>query len=154
MRFAVVLISVFLGFQVFADPMKYKGWKESQILEAQNEVLRISSKLKQSRGQAKVERASLNDERLEKSPEVTEKDLKRAQEQLEFARQLSFQDYAEVYVSGLQQNPEQFSKLVDSLSREELSQIMKILMKSKSPETNDAKRKNITPAVLSSANTP
>jgi hypothetical protein len=138
------LFASLIAFSAHADPLKFKSWKEQQIMEAQNEVLRLSARLHQAKTAAKAEKSSVADDyvtaaRFDQGAELTEKDLKRAQDNLLFAKDLTIEDYADVYVSDLQQKPEQFSKLVDSLSKEELSQIMRILMKNKAEETSDAK---------------
>lgn len=150
-----VIISLIFAGAAFAEPLKFKTWKEQQILEAQNEVLRISVRLKSQKTNPKIEKFTVDDDiatspRFDKGPEITDKDLRRAQENLEFAKVLTVEDYADVYIPGLQQNPEQFSKLMESLSKEELSQLMRILMKNKAQEANDNKRnKAILPGPVS-----
>ena len=165
MRFQRLLISTLtlfgltLGATSTAEPLKFKAWKEQQILEAQNKVLQISARLRASRHQPRIEKSTektdelVGSSRFEKSKELTDRDLKRAQEGLEVARELTLQEYAEVYVLELKQDAEQFSKLMDALSKEELAQLMKILMKSKPPEDSDdakRKRRDVPSAVASS----
>lgn len=151
MRFPLpilITLTLLLGLMANAatTPLKFRAWREQQILDAQNEVLRISAHLHQLKSAPKGERIAdkdsddfLNSSRFERSPDVTEKDLKNAQENLEAARDLGLEDYADVYVSNLkEQDPEQFSKLMDSLSKEELAQLMKILVKNKADEPSNA----------------
>jgi hypothetical protein len=147
MKFRLFLtFLLFFGFAVHAEsPLKFKTWREQQILEAQNEVLRISARLHQQKSNPKsAQDASSSDDflitgRFERAPEVTDRDLKSAQESLTSARELNVEDYAAVYVATLKdQDPEQFSKLMDSLSKEELAQLMKALVKNKVEDHPDA----------------
>jgi G3E family GTPase len=163
MRFSITLSLVLLfGFGANAEPLKFKTWKEQQIVEAQNEVLRLSAKLRQIKSNAKSDKIAkeqrdpnelVTSHRFEKNPDVNDKDLKRAQENLEIAKDFSIEDYAEIYVSSLQQDPDQFSRLVETLSKDEMAQLMKVLVKNKIPETNDAKHQktSIRPSLAASA---
>jgi hypothetical protein len=157
---ALTLLLVF-GFAAVAEtPLKFKAWKEQQIVEAQNEVLRISARLRAQKNAPKTEKSTdtdlLSSSRFQQAPEVTTGDLKNAQETLTIAKEFTLEDYADVYVSNLQEEPEQFTKLMNSLSKDEMAQLMKILVKNKNPEasqqTNDAKRsKNPASATLASS---
>lgn len=165
MKFRIVFaILIGFGFTVHAEPLKFKAWKEQQIVEAQNEVLRISARLRVQKTGSKAEKASSADKeilgsRFQQSPEVTEKDLKMAQESLEIAKEFNLEDYADVYVSSLQDDSEQFSKLMNSLSKDEMTQLMKILVKNKAADSdrptshvNDAKQnKSPSSATLASS---
>ena len=159
-QIALTILLVF-GFAAVAEtPLKFKAWKEQQIVEAQNEVLRISARLRSQKNNPKIERSTdsdlLGSSRFQQAPEVTAGDLKNAQETLTIAKEFTLEDYADVYVSNLQEEPEQFTKLMNSLSKDEMTQLMKILVKNKTPESsqqsNDAKRgKNPASATLASS---
>lgn len=125
-----------------AEPLKFKVWKEQQILESQNEVLRVSARLRAPKAKESARKADelAGSGRFEKAGELTDRDLKEAQESLEIARSLTLQEYAEVYVAQLQDDPTTFAKLVDSLSKDELAQLMKILVKMRSEQPGDSKR--------------
>lgn len=146
--FAILVISSLSARAASADPLKFKAWKEQQIVEAQNEVLRISARLHAQKNASKADKTSvapdnevLGSSRFQQqTADVTDRDLKMAQESLEIAKEFSLQDYADVYVSGLQNEPEQFTKLMTTLSKDEMTQLMKILVKNKNGDIErDAK---------------
>lgn len=166
MKFRIVL-TLLVGFgacaaSAHADPLKFKAWKEQQIVEAQNEVLRISARLHSQKTTPKAEKPGsadaelIGNHRFQTAPEVTDRDLKMAQETLEISKEFTIEDYAEVYVSGLQEDSDQFAKLMNSLSKDEITQLMKILVKNKPADSphpiNDAKHnKTATPPTLASS---
>jgi hypothetical protein len=161
--FIAILLGFTLGFGLSAmaaplEPLKFKAWKEQQIVEAQNEVLRISARLHAQKSSPKSLSASpdtevLGSSRFQQTAEFTDRDMKMAQESLEIAKEFSLQDYADVYVSNLQNEPEQFTKLITSLSKDEMTQLMKILVKNKNSDPdkdpkaphNDAKHNKGSP---------
>lgn len=127
-------------------PLTFQQWKDQQVLEAQNQVLRLQARittLRQTKGASKKEVASIAGGKLKKvSDTVTldsaEQDLKRAQESLGIANALAFEDYVEVYVPTLADQPEALQKLSDRLSKEELAEVLRTIMKSRN--SLDAKR--------------
>ena len=142
-RILIVLGCMFMSWPALTEPMKFKSWKEQQILGAQNELLRISAKLHAPKAKSEATRAKSEldgTNRFEKAGDVTDRDVKSAQESLEIAKNLTLEDYAEVYVAHLQDNPDQFAKLVDTLSKDELVQLVKILNKIRSEEPSDPKK--------------
>lgn len=142
MKFILLFMAGLMSIGCLAEPLKFKGWKEQQILEAQNEVLRLSVHLRQVRTNPKSFEVPM-----------AEKDLKRAQENLEITKELSFEDYADVYVTPLQHDSAQFSKLMDSLSKEELLQLTRILIKNKTPDSDAEHDEVPEPPVLMSSST-
>src|SRR5437879_3467153 len=98
MKFQIVLtILMILGLSAHAEPLKFKSWKEQRIVEAQNEVLRISARLRSQRNSTRVEKTEIElagSNRFQRgnSPEASDRDLKNAQESLEIAKEFSLQD--------------------------------------------------------------
>ena len=132
----------------------FQAWKEQQVLEAQNQTLRNSSRISQLRAnkpagkESKEATGSLSNSRIKKAPEQdtlagAERDLKRAQETLENANELQFEDYIVIYLPTLQDQPEALSKLADKLSKDELAEIFKV-MYTKGARGSDAKRNNFS----------
>lgn len=129
-------------------PLSFAAWRDQQVLEGQNQVLRASSRvaqLKAGKAQSKLPEPSEvpANARMKKIGEgeslaSAELDLKRAQETVESASKLQFDDYVEVYVPTLQDHPEALQKLSEKLSKEELIEILKLLMQR--PKAADAKR--------------
>lgn len=132
--------------------LSFHTWKEQQVLEAQNQMLRVSSRINQlkssksSPGSSKDAAVNLPNNRIKKATETdsmaaAERDLKRAQETLETAGGLQLEDYINIYLPTLQDNPEALNKLADKLSKEELAEIFKMTYLKK---TNDAKHNNVS----------
>lgn len=144
---AILLSLSFVAQAAPTEPLKFKTWKEQQIMEAQNEVLRISARLRIQKNTPKTD-----------TPEVSSSDLKNARETLQIAKEFTIEDYADVYVANLQDDPDQFSKLMNSLTKDEMAQLMKVLVKNKASEipeeTNDAKRGKATVSPTLASSTP
>ena len=131
--------------------LTFQNWKEQQVLEAQNQMLRTSTRINQiklGKPQGPDSKDSTNSGlpsgRIKKSVEgdqlaAAEKDIKRAQESLEAANTLVFEDYINIYLPSLQDQPEAINKLADKLSKEELAQIFKSQTK-RSSKPGDARR--------------
>lgn len=148
----LVLAACFLGLAVTAgaqeiksaQPLAFQGWKDQQVLEAQNQVLRTSARLnsiKSSRPLAiKTKDGVATKAKKTDADPVTsaELDLKRAKDSLETAQALKFEDYVDVYIPTLQDQPEALQKIAEKLSKEELMVVVKGLMRQPSP--SDAKR--------------
>jgi len=139
------------GAQDTQAPLLFQTWKEQQILEAQNGVLRANVKLdraKSGRGNSgssvsSVATEGVSSDKIKRVGDVdpvvaAEKELSRAQESLRAANDLQFKDYVEVYIPSLQDQPESLQRLAEKLSKEELAEIFKGLMQKSSP--GDAKR--------------
>lgn len=148
------LAKIFLSFVSFLtltsahaaenSPLLFQAWKHQQILEAQNQVLRASAhlnKLKMGKNTGSSS-ALLPTSKVKNSNPIVaaEKDLKRFQESLASAQDLTFTDYVSIYVVTLQDEPEMVAKLAERLTREELAEAFKCLMQ-QTPRT-DAKHNN------------
>lgn len=129
--------------------LTFQAWKDQQVLEAQNQILRASNRVatvKNSKG-APVESkdsGALPSSRVKKANDLdlisnSEKDLKRSQESMQTATALQFEDYINIYLPTLQNEPEALNRLTEKLSKEELAEITKHLI-SKGSKGNDAKR--------------
>lgn len=135
--------------------LTFQSWKEQQILEAQNQMLRISSRINQIKsakpGKGDAHEAALSglpSSRVRKAPDTdplatAEKDLKRGQESLDAANSLQLDDYISIYLPTLQDQPGALDKLAEKLSKEELAEIFKGMLKRNSRPI-DAKRNNIS----------
>lgn len=149
---------VLVGFTAFVAAQEkpvgvltFQSWKDQQVLGSQNQVLRISARIEQVRtskpGQTDAKDtglAGVPTGRVKKAVIVdplaaAEKDLRRAQESLQTANELQFEDYINVYLPTLQDQPDSLNKLAEKLSKEELSEIFKSLVK-KGSKVYDAKR--------------
>lgn len=152
-RFTILILSLIAAAGAAAQeplvpaPLTFQAWKDQQVLEAQNQVLRISARISSLRTTkpkgSKTEPANLANGKLKKVSDTdtlaaAEQDLRRAQESLSSANNLQFEDYVDVYIPTLSDQPEALQKLSDKLTKEELAEIFKALMKAKA--VGDAKR--------------
>lgn len=140
--FIIILLAVFCSL-AFADPSAYtfQEWKQQQILEAQNQMLRISAKINQLKatkpGKSESKDAgwaNIPNRRVKKTTQTdpvasAEIDLKNAQECLEAANELQFDDYISIYLPTLSDQPDQVNKLAEKLSKDDLAEIFKGLVK-------------------------
>jgi hypothetical protein len=133
--FWVLIMSLFSSGAQAGEPeiLLFQSWKNQQILEAQNQVLRTSAKINSLRAgkPTGTSSAQLSTARIRNSDPLTaaEKDLRRFQESLAAAQNLGFEEYITVYVSSLRDRPEAVSRLAEKLSREELTEVMKSLVR-------------------------
>ena len=119
-------------------PLGFQEWRDQQVLDAQNQVLRASTRLSQVRaGKASAPAGAKKAPRLpndkvreaaEDDVTVAERDLKRAQDYLNGAGRLTFANYIDVYLPSLKDNPTALQKLAEKLTKDELAQIFKALM--------------------------
>jgi hypothetical protein len=151
--FILVLLTILCSL-AFGDtaPLTFQDWKEQQVLESQNQVLRTSTRISQIKTGKPAKSDSKDastpalppNRRVKKTSEsdqlaIAEKDQKNAQESLEAARALQFDDYITIYLPTLQDQPEAVDKLAEKLSKDELAEIFKGLIKH-GAKTNDTKR--------------
>lgn len=118
----------------------FQDWKDLQVLEAQNQLLRVGARMSQIRsGVGKGVRADLKEPaqlpsaRVKPTAEsdpmaLAEKDLRRARESLETANALELSDYVNVYLPTLASQPEALQTLFQKLTKEELAEILKLLL--------------------------
>lgn len=144
-----VLIALILSSVAFAQEPQFsvftfQNWKEQQILDAQNQALRISARighLKSGKGSTSKDSTPLpasSKFRKAESDSVAaaERDLRRAQESLKAANELNVEDYVTVYLPTLRENPEALQALAQKMSKEELAEIFKVLLrKEAAPDT-------------------
>lgn len=124
----------------------FQAWKEQQVLEAQNQLLRTSARiaqLKNSKPGAPGSKDALNIgsrlKKVEQDPVLAgEKDLRRAQESLQAASNLTMDEYVAIYLPTLADSPDAIQSLTQRLNKEELAEILKGLLKRDAP--SDAKR--------------
>ena len=135
----------------------FQNWKEQQILDAQNQALRVSARighLKSSKGTASKDSTPLPANSKFKKSEIdsvaaAERDLRRAQESLKAANDLNIEDYVTVYLPTLREDPEALQALAQKMSKEELAEIFKVLLRQE--VAPDAKRNS---SALADALTP
>ena len=149
-----ILCALAWGQEPQSGVSSFEEWKQQQVLEAQNQMLRISSHISQLKtgkpGTAGKDSspANLPNSRIKKSTDSdtiasSERDLKRAQESLETANGLQVDDYISIYLPTLQDQPEALNKLAEKLSKEELAEIFKNSYK-KGTHPSDARRNTVS----------
>lgn len=115
-------------------PMSYRVWKEQQVLDAQNSFLRAQNSLRQSDSELKAR---------------AEKDLKKAADQVDVAKDLTIDEYLAVYLSKYQDRPELVLQMVEKLPKEEAKEILTGTFR-KAFQQNNAKQKQTSLMIGSS----
>src|SRR5690606_30071029 len=105
-------------------PYTFAVWKDNQIEEATNGVFKATSRINQLKTAKALTRGTSGKDPLD----LAEKDLRRAKESLEIAHGLKLSDYVNIYLPSLENDPENVQKLVDKWSKEELSEVVKLLI--------------------------
>ena len=146
--FRLLIFIALIAPQAFAqDPalsaLTFQSWKVQQILEAQNQTLRISARIaqiKSGKGPATGEKnapTTLPSGKIKKTEAdplaSAERELKLSQESLQEARDLTLEAYVTVYLPTLADQPDAVATLAPKLAKEELVEIFKILV-SRGPE--------------------
>lgn len=138
----LVLLCLTMACLAFAqEPLagkSFQSWKDLQVLEAQNQVLRVSARISQIRA---GKGANTNVKDLSNIPagrvktasdadglSLAERDLKRARESLEAANALELEDYVNIYLPSLEAQPEALNALLQKLTKEELADILKVVL--------------------------
>lgn len=154
MRILILVTTLIAGTALWAaeEPYTFQAWKEQQVLEAQNQVLRISARMSHLKSGKKStaaggDTAGLPSSRVKKAETDTvasaERELRRAQESLQTANTLTMDEYISVYLPTLQANPDAIQALSQKLSKDELAEIFRGFMK-RDPTTTDTKRNNVS----------
>ena len=137
------------------DILSFHLWKERQIVEAKNQVVRLSNRIHLLKtGRYKLEAGALDlkepllgeqgeqeyeslknkeknidEETLKKAEEKVLKTaqdrMKTALENLQYAKELNIDDYLAVYLSQYKEDDESLKKLIKKLSDQELLELVK-----------------------------
>lgn len=134
------------------ESLSFKSWKEQQILSAQNHLLRLSADLesqkKLTEPTPKNEKVSSKERALERfrtksarsKVEKLESEVKQAQETVKVAMGLSLEDYTSIYLPSVTGGAEVLEKLLEQMSKEEISKIMAELLKRQSDQRDSLTR--------------
>lgn len=127
--------------------LSFKAWKEQQVLTAQNKLLRISAELEVAKASSTPQKETPEKESLKEKAaqrfyraqgksqiERLKNEFKLAKNSVETATELTFDDYIAVYLPTLTHTPEVIDSLVESMSREEISKILKEVLKKQSDQ--------------------
>lgn len=120
------------------QPKSFQSWKDLQVLEAQNQLLRVGAKISQIKSGRSVKAdvkdlGTLPSARVKSAADSTplslaEMDLKRARESLEAANALELSDYVNIYLPTLESQPEALQSLIHKSSKDELGEILKAIL--------------------------
>lgn len=131
-------------------PLTFKAWREQQVVDAQNQLARLSNKIvlvKSGRMKAeeamadatqggesdsaelqgltaRAQRAAAKD-----SLERLDRELQRARKAVEMTKDLGVQDYFIGYLSQFQNNSEALSQAASKLSKEEVTELLRSLLR-------------------------
>ncbi len=121
----VICCSAFAETEVKAPAVgvkPFKAWREAEILRAQNELLRLNNKVYREKTRTSPQ---LEEPVLQK----LEGQLKAAEQNLQFAQDLSLEDYVSVYLVPLAQRADFQKQVAPSLSKEELLEIVAVTLR-------------------------
>ncbi len=117
--------------------LTFKTWKEQQVMKAQNIVVRLANQiliknnslLSGQEPEVTTESTLNNTEGAQKNGT---RDLKLAQQDLQIATELEFEDYLSVLLSQLGDNPKRLKELAKQLSTDEVAKTLLYLQRYKS----------------------
>ena len=90
-------------------PMSYRAWKEQQVLDAQNALLRAQNSLRQSTDSEKAK---------------IEKEIRKATDQVDMAKEFTIDEYLAIYLSKYQDKPELVLQMIEKIPKEEAKEIL------------------------------
>lgn len=140
-----------------SEILSFQEWKGAQVLEAKNQVVRLSNRITLlKKGILKVEDSA--EVAIDKQdPELSsgrvktledkdlvgrlETQLKSALENLQFTTELGLKDYFAVYLSRYKDQPEAISAAASKLSKEEVLELLKVMLNIE-PESEGAEANN------------
>lgn len=117
-------------------PLSYRAWKEQQVLDAQNLLLRAQNALRQSDSDGRVR---------------IEREVRRATDQVDAAKEFSVEEYLSIYLSKYQDRSDLVLQMIEKLSKEEAKEILTGTFR-KAFQPNNAKQKQ--PSLMVGSNQP
>lgn len=121
-----------------AKVLSFGQWKEQQVLEAQNRVIRLNNKLTLQKGDPK------------QAVRPLEVEIKGAIQALEVAREFTIEHYIASYVAQLTSSKEDLKSLAQVLTPAEMAELIYVLA---NPKTQATTRK-LTPFVSAVGKSP
>lgn len=105
-------------------PQIYKIWKEQQIVEAKNNVVRMANKITLARA------GKLPEKELQALQPIERMDneLRVAQENLQIAQELSVEDYFVVYLSRFKSRPDAIQSVASRMSKDEVAELIRAML--------------------------
>lgn len=133
--------------------LPFKNWKEQKIVEAQNQVARLGNRLvllkagkikpedlvsdtdhlSAATGSPTESATALNSRAQKVDRDVQarlERELGQAQKSVEFAKDLTFQEYVMGYLSQFADQPDALNEISSRLSKDEMNELIKTLLRS------------------------
>lgn len=112
--------------------LSFKKWKQNQIIDAQNKVVRLSNKMHL----LKTQHFQLNDEQM---AEMNKLDIEKQQnrlnlaiDNLQFSKDLTLDDYYAIYLSQYTNNSTALSEYLKSASNEEMVKVLQAYLQKQS----------------------
>ncbi len=120
----MILASLFISLCLAQEPsiMPFKAWKEQQLVEARNQVVRLNNKIALEK---------------EVDPKI-ELEVQRANETFQSAKELSLAEYSAAYLAKFRNQPQALSALVKRLSKQETSELLYVLLNPQADELSGA----------------
>jgi hypothetical protein len=136
------LLSIFVGYHGIAQenmPLPFKTWKEQQITEARNVVIRITNRRTLAKASLKsadtespktrtVATEEIGVQQHVQRPANLETELQQANENLASAKELSFEDYVTVYLAAFRDRPDVLAVISQKLTKEEVAILLNLVV--------------------------
>ncbi len=134
-----IVLSSVVGLGSPTPVPNFEVWKQEQIVRGQNEVVKLTNKLLMSQSQDHQLIAKAQSQKIfnRKSDEMRQADvgslLKQAQQNLEIAKELEFDDYLELHMDQLMSDPDILKEWLGNLSKDEVVEAFQYLAKRGNP---------------------
>ncbi len=125
------------------SPIVFKSWKEQQLIEARNNVVRMANKItlfragkvseqeiiqELSANNIDAESTSVQKANSQKPIERLENELRVAQENLQIAQELTVEDYFIVYLSQFRSKPDAIQSVASRMSKDEVAELIRAML--------------------------
>ncbi len=122
---SLITVAAFAAPQPASEaPQIYKIWKDQQIVEAKNNVVRIANKITLARAGKLPEKELQALQPLERM----DNELRVAQENLQIAQELSVEDYFVVYLSRFKSRPDAIQSVASRMSKDEVAELIRAML--------------------------
>lgn len=129
--FASALFFVAFGFQLAAAPapISYQRWKGQQVVEAQNQVARLTNEIRLLKlGGKPLGGSILSEGETNSQVAMLEARLTSAKENLRFVEGLGMEHYVAVHLSQFKSDSNALREAAKAMKPDEIAQLLKVLL--------------------------
>ena len=144
----LLVINTWASETVEEGPLSFKQWKQTQVTESKNRVVRLSNTLlilKSNKYQltntmpevAEASKGEVSSDKNKKNQRLIKqktRDLEMALARLEVVKELNINDYFAVYLSHFRDTPDAIQQVAANMTKEEVADLIRIVFEMKSSE--------------------